>query len=302
MTTTPYPFVAAQVLTASELNSTFNIPVNTKTVSYILVAGDAGKRIVMNSASATTITVNTSLFSAGDNLEISNISTGVCTVTAGTATVSSAGPLAIPQHGSGTLYFTSAGVSTFFPSAVTVSSATPGLVAIVPTSVAVGSGSATVSTNGLVTASACTSVSLNGVFSATYTNYRLTVNTTSTAGSTNMRLRLRVGGTDTTSSTYKSQKVYASGAGITAAASTTTGFTNDETGRLDTMISGDIFNPFTVTTTLINTLWAPYNVPTDFASGFVQGVQTGSTSFDGITLYGTGGDISGNVIVMGYNQ
>jgi len=56
------------------------------------------------------------LFSAGDTLILQNISTGVCTVTAGTATVSTAGSLAIPQNGSGILYFTSAGVSIFYPS------------------------------------------------------------------------------------------------------------------------------------------------------------------------------------------
>jgi hypothetical protein len=67
----------------------------------------------MNSASATTITVNTSLFAAGDNVTILNISSGVCTVTAGTATVSSAGTLALVANAGGTLYFTSAGVSVF---------------------------------------------------------------------------------------------------------------------------------------------------------------------------------------------
>jgi len=125
---------------------------------------------------------------------------------------------------------------------------------------------------------------------------------TSTAGSTVMRMRLRVAGTDTTSSTYRSQTFYISGAGATAEGITSTGFTQAATGRLNTMISGDIFNPFVVSTTLINTLWAPYDTPTDFASGFVQGLQTGSTSFDGITLYGTGGNLSGNVTIMGYNQ
>ena len=299
-------FVANTILTAAQMNTLqandYNQTVATKTASYTLGASDAGPRVVMNVASANTVTVNTSLFSAGDTLVIQNIGAGVTTVTAGTATVSSAGPLAVPQNGSGTLYFTSAGVSIFFPSAVTVATTAAGLVSIVPTSVAVGSGSATVSTNGLVTASACTSVSLNGVFSSSYTNYRLTVNMTSTAGSTVMRLRLRVAGTDTTSSTYRSQTFYTSGAGTSAAGITSTGFTADATGRLNTMISGDIFNPFTVTTTLINTLWAPYDTPTDFTSGFVQGLQTDSTSFDGITLYGTGGNLSGNVLVQGYNQ
>ena len=114
-------FTSGQVLTAAQMNAVqandYNQTVSTKTASYTLVAADKGTRVVMNSASATTITVNTSLFSAGDTLVLQNISTGVCTVTAGTATVSSAGSLAIPQNGSGVLYFTSAGVSIFFPSA-----------------------------------------------------------------------------------------------------------------------------------------------------------------------------------------
>ena len=114
-------FTSGQVLTAAQMNAVqsndYNQTVSTKTASYTLVAADKGTRVVMNSASATTITVNTSLFSAGDTLVLQNISTGVCTVTAGTATVSTAGSLAIPQNGSGILYFTSAGVSIFYPSA-----------------------------------------------------------------------------------------------------------------------------------------------------------------------------------------
>jgi len=116
-------FTSGQVLTAAQMNAVqandYNQTVSTKTASYTLVAADKGTRVVMNSASATTITVNTSLFSAGDTLVLQNIGAGVCTVTAGTATVSSAGPLAIPQNGSGILYFTSAGVSIYYPSAVT---------------------------------------------------------------------------------------------------------------------------------------------------------------------------------------
>jgi len=122
MATTPYPFVANAILTASQLNSTFNIPVSTKTVSYVLVAADAGTRVVMNSASATTITVNTSLFAAGDNLQILNIGAGVCTVTAGTATVSTSGTLALVANAGGTLYFTSTGVSVFQATGVAATS------------------------------------------------------------------------------------------------------------------------------------------------------------------------------------
>ena len=123
MATTPYPFVSGTVLTASQLNSTFNIPTTTKTASHTLVAADAGTRVIMNSASATTITVNTSIFAASDVVEIQNIGAGVCTITAGTATVSTTGSLALAQNGSGRLVFTAAGTSIFQANAV----AAPGI-------------------------------------------------------------------------------------------------------------------------------------------------------------------------------
>lgn len=120
-------FVANTILTAAQMNTLqtndYNQTVSTKTANYVLVATDAGTKIVMNAAGATSITVNTSLFTAGDTLTFANIGAGVCTVTAGTATVSSAGSLAIAQYGGGTLYFTSAGVAIFFPSGVSAASA-----------------------------------------------------------------------------------------------------------------------------------------------------------------------------------
>jgi hypothetical protein len=111
-------FTAAQVLTAAQMNTLqandYNWTVDTKTDSYVLVAGDAGKRIVMNATTAKTITVNTGIFSAGDTVWIHNIGTGSCTVTAGTATVNTAGNLALAQWEGGSLYFTSASTAIFF--------------------------------------------------------------------------------------------------------------------------------------------------------------------------------------------
>jgi hypothetical protein len=111
-------FTAGQILTAAQMDSLqandYNWTVSTKTDSYTLVATDKGTRVVMNKATATTITVNTSLFSAGDTLFIQNIGAGTCTITAGTATVTTAGSLALAQWGGGTLYFTSASAAIFF--------------------------------------------------------------------------------------------------------------------------------------------------------------------------------------------
>ena len=195
-------FTAGQVLTAAQMTSLqandYNQTVSTKTASYTLVAADKGTRVVMNSASATTITVNTSLFSAGDTLVLQNISTGVCTVTAGTATVSSAGPLAIPQNGSGLLYFTSAGVSIFYPSAVTASAS--GLVRV---------GGGTLSG---------ASTTFSSVFSATYNSYLIIGNATSAStGVTTIGLRL---GATATGYQYAGTNNYFNGIAPVANAST----------------------------------------------------------------------------------
>jgi hypothetical protein len=111
-------FTAGQILTAAQMDSLqandYNWTVSTKTANYVLVAADKGTRVVMNAAGATTITVNTSLFSAGDTLFIQNIGAGTCTITAGTATVTTAGSLALGTWAGGTLYFTSASAAIFF--------------------------------------------------------------------------------------------------------------------------------------------------------------------------------------------
>lgn len=104
-------YTTGQVLTAAQMTALqandYNWTVSAKTASYVLVAADAGTRITMSNAGATTITVNTALFTAGDTLTITNIGAGACTITAGTATVSTAGSLVLNQYDSGTLYFSS---------------------------------------------------------------------------------------------------------------------------------------------------------------------------------------------------
>jgi hypothetical protein len=120
-------FTTGQVLTAAQMTSLqandYNWTVSAQTASYVLVAANAGQHVTMNAAGATTITVNTALFTAGDNVRITNIggASSVCTITAGTATVTSAGPLALVQWASGNLFFTSASAAIFFPDAVTSS-------------------------------------------------------------------------------------------------------------------------------------------------------------------------------------
>lgn len=180
-------FVTGQVLTAQQVNdlqtNDFNQTVSAKTASYTLVAADKGTRITMSSTSATTITVNDNLFAAGDTLFIQNLNTGVSTITAGTATVSTSASLALAQHEGGILYFTSAGVSTFFKAAGPAA-ASSGLTLIT-----------TLSPSGVA------SSSVDNVFSSTYDSY-LIVGFLTWTDNTNLECRLRASGSDIITSSY----------------------------------------------------------------------------------------------------
>jgi len=261
-------FTAGQVLTAAQMTSLqandYNQTVSTKTASYTLVAADKGTRVVMNSASATTITVNTSLFSANDTLILQNIGAGVCTVTAGTATVSSAGPLAIPQNGSGTLYFTSAGVSIYYPSAVTASAA--GLTLISTTTIG----------------TTVTSVALTNVFSATYDNYRIVLSGGTASATSDGSFILGA----TTSGYYTGFSYQAIGGGgsftstgVINGASSSTNFAYSSNG-INGMI--DLYQPFLTSRT--NFFFTAQTMATAGNRWQGGGFQDSATSFTGITF------------------
>jgi len=278
MATTPYPFVAGAVLTASQLNSTFNIPTTTKTASYTLTAADAGTRIYMNSGSATTITVNTSIFAASDVVEIFNIGVGVTTITAGTATVSSAGPLAVPQYGSGRLTFTAAGASIYTPTAVTTTS----------------SGLTLISTTTVGTTVA--SVTVTGAFSSTYDNYKVTYS--GGVASTAVDLQMILGATTTN---YYYGFGYLPYGGSLASVTVNNGSSWAYAGGANTALTYlncDIFRPFATDETLIA------SVGGNASNGnFGGGYLNNTTSYTAFTITPSSGTLTGGTIrVYGYQN
>ena len=171
--TTPFPFTAGQTLTAAQLNAITTLPINDQTASYTLVVGDVGKRVIMNVATANTVTVNNSIFAAGDTIFIANKGAGTSTITAGAGvTINSASGLALPQYQSGQLVALSASTFLFFESDVTV--ADSGLTLISSTTIG----------------SAVSSVTVSGAFSATYENYLVTINGGSASGTTYLKMTL----------------------------------------------------------------------------------------------------------------
>lgn len=149
-------FTTGQVLTAAQMTSLQQTAMlggaaNAKVASYVLVAADAGDAITMSNAGATTITVDTGLFAAGDIVTIINIGTGACTITAGTATVTTSGSLVLAQNQGGVLRFTSPSAAIFLQFATPASGDIEGVTA--------GTGLSGGGTSGTVTLSIATSQS-----------------------------------------------------------------------------------------------------------------------------------------------
>jgi hypothetical protein len=181
---------------------------------------------------------------------------------------------------------------------------TPGLIPIAPTSVGKtgASSTATASTNGQVTFALCETLTLNGVFTSAYANYRIMF-----AGfaSTNATIagRMSVAGTPNTSASYNRQYIVASGTAVSSqritGGTSWSSMENINTTDADNMAI-DIFNPQTAKNTSINVLSGSATASAYWQS--MYGYFTATTQFDGIQFIPSAGTFSGIISVYGYNQ
>lgn len=189
---------------------------------------------------------------------------------------------------------------------------TPGMRMVVPTSVAVGSGSGSVDSNGKVTFTTASSISLNGCFTSTYENYKLLITISgNSAHDAEIRLRLRASGTDTTSANYNNAN-YAFRSNNTANNYGAAGQTSIPFGQIESAFSTnanyfyniDISQPQLAVNTKIVYLGQDTDGSSNYVSRGGGGLLNLTTQYDGITFYNdnANGTLSGTARVYGYKN
>jgi hypothetical protein len=182
----------------------------------------------------------------------------------------------------------------------------PAMELISPTSVA---GTGVTNSSGNITFSGSSTVSVNGIFSSTYDNYKLIINMTNNSVNGSLWLRMRTAGTDNSSSnyTYAGLNSY-SGSSITNAITSGGTQTFFIASNMDTVyypnmpVTFDIFQPFlTYRTAYYGFIPNPVNPQSYFS--YVGGAMSVTTSYDGFSIFnGNGGTISGSMRVYGYRN
>ena len=181
-----------------------------------------------------------------------------------------------------------------------------GLSLITPTSIAATGGSASISSSGGVSFTSASAVSLNGCFSSTYQNYRISFdNITMPASSTDLLLRLRAGGSNTTTN-YTGAGFYMTHNSATVnGAIVSSIFISNTSGTGGKAIGYiDLFGPYEAQETSASYA-KPYRYSTTSANAYTHSYaffQTDSTQFDGFSLVPGAGTISGAVRVYGYRN
>jgi hypothetical protein len=156
-----------------------------------------------------------------------------------------------------------------------------------------------------ITFSGATSAAFENIFSATYDNYRITIDSfNSAAANDTIFARLRVSGADNTTSNYKQGRLVV-GAGKSQA------FTSDNNAGTDKWTSVVAGNETTYNTGVAIDIFTPFATKTTqmtvhYAGGFLEVIGCvfkATTSFTGVTFHSNGGNnISGTARIYGYKN
>jgi hypothetical protein len=143
--------------------------------------------------------------------------------------------------------------------------------------------------------SGSSSVTADGVFTSTYTNYRVDLRYETSGSGNEVRLRLRTGGTSTSSNYNVQQMIFDHATSFSSRQSSLTSFplSGQTNGSFVSAVTCTIFGPQLTSPTQFIANNAPnqgaYTTP---QAGQNSGNQSSSTSFDGIEFFPTSGSPS----------
>jgi hypothetical protein len=179
--------------------------------------------------------------------------------------------------------------------ATTIQAIPQGLVPIVPTSVVNGSFTG----EGIVSFTSAGSVSLNGVFTAAYTNYVVVWNTTSASADAAIQIRFRASGTDDSAASYvTSYQESTNGGAFTASGGTVSSI---RVGRGSTTGAGGEIKVFAPQLSTVRSRAVAQSMDsTHFAQG--GGTWNANKTHDGLTLILNGVTGTGTLQVYGYSK
>lgn len=183
-----------------------------------------------------------------------------------------------------------------------------GLKNIVPTSVVVGSGSASTNSNGTVTFSGATSLLLNGAFSATYKNYHVVLNVNTNSTNYDLASKFSTSGTISTTGYFAAgERRSQGGTSSTYGAGANTGQWyiggGEQSYNNGTLTATfDVYNPFITTSTFARSKAYGTNADSSGFNIYDTGVAHDASSRDGLYLVPSGGNMSGTINIYGYTN
>lgn len=183
-----------------------------------------------------------------------------------------------------------------------------GLVPITPTSITATGGSGSVSSTGTVTFTTCTTISFNGCFSSSYTNYKTLIRVTSNSADTDLFLRLRnTSNTDIAGNYYFGghySRVDNGGSGVWFGNNTSYWHIGSiDIGNVvnSNAVSIDLYNPNTTTYNKTMSMVGIGQLTTGSMYGlYIGGSLLDTTVCNGLSLVSTTGTITGTMTVYGY--
>lgn len=177
-----------------------------------------------------------------------------------------------------------------------------GLVPIVPSSVSVGSGTASVSSDGLITLSGASSISLNNAFTSDYRNFRIEARFLPASGAVNIAFKFRTGGVDNSTASYSNNgTIITAGAfaginnvGLSSGLNAVVGYATVPSG-----LAMEFYSPQRAEGTSFSSI---SNGHTGNALNYLSftGYWGASTQFDGISFITSASNVSGTIQVYGY--